>query len=124
MQTLDFLNQHLYADRLRQPTFQFQLLQQRRVELHIRCRSRFRDHDGVKVLTGTFNHMNNILVTPRRIQGVHPHAANFRSPVVLGQRRDDIVAGIDFGIGCDRIFQIEEHMIRGARRSLAQHFRV
>ena len=77
----------------------------------------FGDHDGVEGIAGRFDHLDQVPVEVRRVEGVGPEERRATAPVELLQGADDVPAGAGLVVGGDGVFEVEEDGVgvRGER---------
>jgi hypothetical protein len=81
-----------------------------------------RKHDDVERRARGGYHFDGVGVGPRRRPVVDPHPAQLACPARIRERRRDLRSGLGLGLGCDGIFQVEKHLVRGQRLRLLDHF--
>ena len=91
---------------------------------HSTCeRLHLRQHDAVEVGAGALDDVDHVAVCPLRGQVVHRTADGLAPPVAVVQLRRRRCPGAVFGVGCDGVLEVQEHLIGRQALCLFQHLR-
>ena len=85
-----------------------------------------RDQDGVEVLAGLLDHVDDVAVHVVRVEAVDPHGDGLAQalPVDVLQCLDDVPTGLDLVAGGHGVLEVEEDEVGVAGRGLIEHLRV
>ena len=98
----------------------FDLIEQRRDELHVRRRAHLGDQDGVEHVARLLDDLDHVAVAPVRVQAVHADAHRAPGPVLTEERFDHVGARLLLVIGRDRVLEVEEDDV-GPERGRLRH---
>ena len=82
------------------------------------------DHDAVEDVAGAGDHLAQVVERELARHLVDADDARLAVPVVRAQRLDDLAARRGLLERRARVLEVEEHLVRGARRRLLHHPRV
>src|SRR6185437_4552071 len=117
------LNQYFQPDAsYRKPDVLLNLRKQAVGKDHVGCILRFGNHQDINVSAGCFDDIDYVMVEKFCVDPVRPERANLAVEIECGEGFDQRLACGDFLRRSAAIFQVENHFIRFASRSLRHHF--
>jgi len=76
--------------------------------------------DRVQVRPGLLGHVDHVTVSPSGGRVVDPHGDDLAAPLARGQRGDDVGPRLSFRVRRDRVFEVEQNLVRGQALGLGQ----
>ena len=120
-QALGLLYQHLQADGPGQAQLRLELGQQHVDPPHVAGPTHLGHYQHVDTVARARHHLNDVAVTPRRLNAVDAHGAHGASPVEAGERADGNGPGRLLDRGRAGVLEVEEDEVGSRRRRLLAH---